>query len=105
MTCGVCGLENAPGRKYCGECGAPLERACPACGAANEPAMKFCGECGGALNADGAPSAQPVPVAVTRDQPDVHDRLGSLIAEPYEEPPFGSDANDARVPAPRSPAD
>jgi L,D-transpeptidase ErfK/SrfK len=48
---------------------------------------------------------QPVPIAVTRDQPDVHHRLGSLAAEPYDEPPYGSDANDARVPAPRSPAD
>jgi class 3 adenylate cyclase/tetratricopeptide (TPR) repeat protein len=66
MTCGVCGLENAPGRKFCGECGAPLERACPACGAANEPAMKFCGECGAALTAEAPRSVQPTPVAERR---------------------------------------
>lgn len=48
---------------------------------------------------------QPVPVAVTRDQPDLHEQLRTLVAEPYEEPPYGSDANDARVPAPRPPVD
>ena len=61
MDCGACGFANEPGRKFCGECGSPLQRACPACGAANAPAMKFCGECGTALAP--APAAAPLRAA------------------------------------------
>ncbi len=46
MICARCGTENAPGRKFCTECGAALSLACPACGAALEGTEKFCGECG-----------------------------------------------------------
>ncbi len=49
MRCGKCGSDNRDGRKFCGECGAPLNARCNACGAENEPAEKFCGECGVAL--------------------------------------------------------
>ncbi|MEO8511792.1 MAG: zinc ribbon domain-containing protein, partial [Chloroflexota bacterium] len=45
MNCAVCGSENEAGRKFCGECGAPLALACSACGASNAPGTKFCGEC------------------------------------------------------------
>jgi class 3 adenylate cyclase/tetratricopeptide (TPR) repeat protein len=51
MQCGACGAENEAGRKFCGECGAPLLALCPSCGTANQPTMKFCGECGAALTA------------------------------------------------------
>ena len=57
--------ENDEGRKFCGECGSALARACPSCGTPNAPAMKFCGECGSALGAqrrprrrDGPPTAE-----------------------------------------------
>ncbi len=57
MRCSKCAAENREGRKFCAECGAPLNTRCPSCGAQNEPAAKFCGECGAALNAPVAPPA------------------------------------------------
>jgi class 3 adenylate cyclase/tetratricopeptide (TPR) repeat protein len=63
MTCINCGSANAPGQKFCGECGTLLARSCPSCGTANAPGQKFCGECG-TLLADGAAPAPPrTPVA------------------------------------------
>ena len=52
MPCPSCGNENAPGQKFCGECGTPLGCPCPSCGAANAPGEKFCGECGLAARRD-----------------------------------------------------
>ncbi len=49
MVCSNCGENNAPERKFCGECGAPLARVCAACGATNVVGAKFCGECGAAI--------------------------------------------------------
>jgi class 3 adenylate cyclase len=49
MRCTKCATENREGRKFCAECGAPLNARCASCGAENEPAEKFCGECGAAL--------------------------------------------------------
>src|SRR5229473_7292806 len=49
MRCAKCATENRDGRKFCAECGAPLNARCASCGAENEPAEKFCGECGAAL--------------------------------------------------------
>src|SRR6266851_3864908 len=49
MRCSTCAAENREGRKFCAECGAPLNARCASCGAENEPAEKFCGECGVAL--------------------------------------------------------
>ena len=48
MTCPNCHSENAPGRRFCGECGHTLAVTCPACGAPNDP-VKFCGQCGASL--------------------------------------------------------
>ena len=53
MVCSNCGESNAPERKFCGECGAPLAQVCAACGAANAVGVKFCGECGSSLGAGG----------------------------------------------------
>jgi predicted ATPase/class 3 adenylate cyclase len=49
MTCATCGGENENGRRFCGDCGAPLVVACPTCRATNSPRARFCGECGGLL--------------------------------------------------------
>lgn len=57
VTCGACGLSNAPGTKFCQNCGSKLEipapgpagAVCPGCGAANTPGTRFCGSCGGKL--------------------------------------------------------
>lgn len=46
--CLKCGTEVAPTAKFCGECGAKIERKkyCPACGTEVKPEQKFCTECG-----------------------------------------------------------
>lgn len=53
MKCSRCAHDNPPGGRFCGECGATLERACASCGAANPPSNKFCNACGGALHQHG----------------------------------------------------
>ena len=68
--CHNCGAENAPGQKFCGECGTALAVVCSACGAANQPGQKFCGECGTPLQATPAArddgSATPATPAAER---------------------------------------
>ena len=69
MTCAVCGGENPAGKRFCGDCGAPLGSACPSCGAENPPDKRFCGDCGAALRAAAAvaaPSPREAPVAERR---------------------------------------
>jgi Double zinc ribbon/Adenylate and Guanylate cyclase catalytic domain len=56
MDCPSCGSANPEGKKFCGECGAPLPLRCGACGAGNPHGNKFCGECGAKL-ASGASTA------------------------------------------------
>ncbi|MEE9610665.1 MAG: adenylate/guanylate cyclase domain-containing protein, partial [Desulfatiglandales bacterium] len=41
-----CQSGNPEGMKFCGECGAKLEKICPECNFSNPPNFKFCGECG-----------------------------------------------------------
>ena len=67
MRCAACGTENEAGRKFCGECGAPLARTCPSCASPNPPTVKFCGECGSALEAatPAAPDSQAAAPAST----------------------------------------
>ena len=45
MRCPKCNNANAPGLKYCNQCGEPLRLVCPACGFENVPGSRFCGEC------------------------------------------------------------
>ena len=49
MKCPRCQHENAPGSKFCLECGAPLGLKCLACGALLPVGAKFCNECGSPL--------------------------------------------------------
>jgi class 3 adenylate cyclase/tetratricopeptide (TPR) repeat protein len=49
MRCSKCGSDNPAGKKFCGDCGAPLANLCPNCGADNPPAKRFCGDCGSLL--------------------------------------------------------
>ena len=49
MYCPKCQFENPEGIKFCGECGAKLERLCPSCNSPSPPNFKFCGECGQSL--------------------------------------------------------
>ena len=59
MRCHACGTENEEGRKFCGECGAPLAVVCAECGTRNSPGAKFCGECGATLGT--SPQTRPQP--------------------------------------------
>ena len=59
MRCSGCATENAPDRRFCAECGAPLVVICPACRFENQPSAKFCGGCAARLGAAVAPPAVP----------------------------------------------
>jgi hypothetical protein len=56
-VCPSCGKSLAPGKKFCGSCGAPVGArlkgsttpVCPSCGRAIVPGKKFCGSCGATL--------------------------------------------------------
>ena len=47
-TCGRCGAPNPADSRFCGSCGASLERPqqCPSCGAENPAGQRFCNSCG-----------------------------------------------------------
>ena len=49
MRCPKCQFENPEGIKFCGECGAKLERICLSCNSQNPPQFKYCGQCGNNL--------------------------------------------------------
>ncbi len=57
--CLACGAEGAPGKRFCGDCGAPLPVTCPACGELAEPGQRFCGDCGAPLSARAAGPGTP----------------------------------------------
>jgi class 3 adenylate cyclase/predicted ATPase len=61
LSCSSCGTQNRPGRRFCAQCGAPLELKCPSCGAPNEHDERFCGDCGAPLTSNG-----PAPAEATR---------------------------------------
>ena len=54
-ACPNCGASNAPGMKFCNNCGnkleAPAAAVCSACGTENAPGTKFCSNCGNKLEA------------------------------------------------------
>src|SRR5215213_728236 len=50
FTCRTCGVANPTTFRFCGSCGAALERACPSCSAAMPAAARFCGACGADLD-------------------------------------------------------
>ena len=56
MNCPSCRFENPGEAKFCGKCGANLERICPNCSSPNPPQFKFCNECGSQLKAPHAPT-------------------------------------------------
>jgi class 3 adenylate cyclase/predicted ATPase len=73
MRCEKCGTENPAGKRFCGDCGAPLENRCARCGADNPAEKKFCGDCGAPLAAAARPSTARVsdasPIRVTSEAP------------------------------------
>lgn len=73
MDCNSCGSVNAPGRRYCRECGGRLGRPCPVCHFFNGLEDKHCGGCGRRLKAAApspgveAPLEAPYAPALTDD--------------------------------------
>ena len=57
MDCRSCGVVNAPGRRYCRECGARLGQSCTVCHFFNAAQDKHCGGCGQRLKAGAGPLA------------------------------------------------
>jgi hypothetical protein len=64
MKCPKCQTGNPEGMKFCGTCGAQLERICPSCNFRNPPQFRFCGECGHDL----ALSTRPIPKELSFDE-------------------------------------
>jgi class 3 adenylate cyclase/predicted ATPase len=65
MDCSQCGGANPDGKRFCGDCGAPLPLRCSACGSDNPPGKKFCADCGAPLGTSlprkaDEPAATPV---------------------------------------------
>lgn len=78
MQCPQCNHENPEGVKFCGECGAKLERLCPSCGKSNPPANKFCYECGCRLAGSESEAVTPASSLVSIPATiDYHSRLAS----------------------------
>src|SRR6476469_30287 len=63
-TCGRCGTRNPSDSRFCGSCGASLERPqqCASCGAENPAGQRFCNSCGRQL------VEAPAAVARTEDE-------------------------------------
>ncbi|MGA2315066.1 MAG: adenylate/guanylate cyclase domain-containing protein [Thermodesulfobacteriota bacterium] len=55
MKCPKCQSENPEAMKFCGGCGAKLERICPNCNLPNPFHFKFCGGCGQKLSLPSGP--------------------------------------------------
>ena len=49
MKCTKCKTDNPEEMKFCGRCGAKLEKVCPKCNFSNPPDFIYCGKCGHAL--------------------------------------------------------
>jgi hypothetical protein len=77
MTCPRCARTNGSPRRWCGGCGASLERTCASCSFSNDADDRWCGGCGDALAEAAAPvvAAAPGASTITREQ------LAELLAE------------------------
>ena len=74
--CKKCGAQLQEGKKFCADCGAPVEIPAPAaatycrkCGAQLQDGKKFCAECGAPVNAQeplAAPASAPAPKAAAK---------------------------------------
>ena len=62
MDCGSCGIVNAPGRRYCRECGTRLGQPCSVCYFFNGSEDRHCGGCGRRLKTGAGPLAADAPL-------------------------------------------
>jgi class 3 adenylate cyclase/tetratricopeptide (TPR) repeat protein len=60
LTCPSCGAPASPDLRFCGNCGASLERTCPSCGQTWAPSFRFCGNCGTPLGSASGAGSTPV---------------------------------------------
>ncbi|MGH7783441.1 MAG: SPFH domain-containing protein, partial [Candidatus Binatia bacterium] len=61
VACPACGKQNAPGAKFCADCGGKMEIAqvpCVKCGANLREGAKFCSECGATQEKAKCPNCQ-----------------------------------------------
>jgi class 3 adenylate cyclase/tetratricopeptide (TPR) repeat protein len=82
LICGTCGTENAAGKKFCVQCGAPLTLACASCGSPLAAGERFCGECGTPVAEPRPAAAQPaVPISAPSsvETPSAERRLVSVL--------------------------
>ncbi len=56
VTCQRCQTDNAPGARFCEDCGARLELTCPSCGQPITAGKRFCRSCGAELTAGPPPT-------------------------------------------------
>jgi hypothetical protein len=68
MDCRSCGVVNAPGRRYCRECGARLGQPCPVCHFFNAVEDKHCGGCGRRLKPGAGPLGAAPPLEAASAQ-------------------------------------
>jgi predicted ATPase/class 3 adenylate cyclase len=66
IICSTCGAENAPGKKFCGDCGSALALVCSSCGGSIASGKKFCGDCGAPVEPAAASAAASATVAERR---------------------------------------
>ena len=73
VVCPSCGARNDPSQRFCGSCGANLERLCPSCGAINPVGFAFCGSCGASLGQG------PPPTRTEAETPREERRLATVV--------------------------
>ena len=74
MICTACRAENPTSQKFCGQCGARLEKICADCGATNPMDYNFCGTCGQGLDEVGHFTINPNGIVI-----DVNSRGATLL--------------------------
>jgi class 3 adenylate cyclase/tetratricopeptide (TPR) repeat protein len=55
-ACTACGAQTPAGKRFCINCGSPVQASCRACGEPVLPGAKFCAECGAGLGAESGPA-------------------------------------------------
>jgi class 3 adenylate cyclase/tetratricopeptide (TPR) repeat protein/ketosteroid isomerase-like protein len=66
MICPSCTHDNRPSAKFCGGCGAPLQRACSKCGSELPPDVSFCDECGAPVSGAAPPARRAEPAGARK---------------------------------------
>ncbi|MCW3158521.1 adenylate/guanylate cyclase domain-containing protein [Micropruina sonneratiae] len=80
IRCGACGSESTVGKRFCADCGTPLQLACPSCGGQVGQGQRFCGDCGTPLTGPAVGAAGVPPQASTLDPATSLDRTASQAA-------------------------